>query len=267
MCAFKAGPCTDECMPKTKPVRLSSQEKAEMLDSPNSSSFLKVSLESMRSEDAAVRMLALRDFNNTYGPLAFSGVGGQRAVNAATFLLEGGFLDPIADGLKAAAGGQWMVCPGPSHPLYAVRCKRHGMAVSLSLKQAILLLYALGSVALDARLVSFILRKRPDIPGTLEEMYNAAGGHPVADRVEIRAEIGRTHHKPAPPPGSKNVPGLCKTFRLRVWSLLGASSVPNLHVPLWRWFCTDLVPERLATKRCRFGTRDGQQFEHQNGTD
>jgi hypothetical protein len=137
-------------------------------------------------------MLALRDFNDTYGPMAFSGVGGQRAVNAATFLLEGGFLDPIADGLKAAAGGQWMVCPGPSHPLYAVRCSSHGRAVSLSLKQAILLLYALGSVALDARLVSFILRKRPDIPGTLEEMYNAAGGNSVLDRVEIRAEIGRT---------------------------------------------------------------------------
>ncbi|GAQ88151.1 hypothetical protein KFL_004040110 [Klebsormidium nitens] len=189
-----AGPCTEACLSKVNEgrVQLTDRENLEMLQAPASSTFLKHSLKGAQSKNAVDRLVALREFTHVFLPIVFSVSAGQHAVNVATFMLEGGFLAPIVEGLKAAAGGDWVVVPDLSGSEYPAKCKKHGRAVRTHLSQALVAIHALCSLALDVRLVRFILRTRPDLLNILELLYIAAEKPRVPDGVLIRTEVART---------------------------------------------------------------------------
>jgi hypothetical protein len=134
------------------------------LTRPETSAVLQSILKDSKAKDAKTRFSAIHRFQNIFLEITRgSGNYPEITADAASFLLERGFMTPIVEGLKAAAAGRdWLLIP----PF-----KRNATGSEFTRTKVIkpvVLAKALECLAVDRRAVSYMLKETPSLASMLK---------------------------------------------------------------------------------------------------
>jgi hypothetical protein len=135
---------------------------------PETFAILQSMLKDSNSKVSRTRFSAMQQFNDTFYDLTYgSGKDRECTADAVSFLLERGFMTPIAEGLDAAAAGRDRLLLSPSScnttkTLRAVEC----------LNKPAILADTVEYLAVDRRAVSYMLKKAAK--ATLHAQANSA---------------------------------------------------------------------------------------------
>lgn len=139
---------------------------------PETSAILQSILKDSKSEDSRTRFSAMQRFNDAFFDLTHSsGKDTECTADAFSFLLERGFMTPIAEDLEAAAAGSdWLLLsPCDCNTLKTLEALTRARTIECLNKPAILA-DAVEYLAVDRRTVSYMLKTMPNLPSLLKQI-------------------------------------------------------------------------------------------------
>jgi hypothetical protein len=138
------------------------------LTRPETSAVLQSILKDSKSKDSKTRFSAFHRFQNIFLEITRgSGNHPEITADAASFLLERGFMTPIVEGLKAAAAGRdWLLLPPFNRNATGSESTRvPNFPIVI---KSVILARAVQCLAVDRRAVSYMLKETPSLASMLK---------------------------------------------------------------------------------------------------